>query len=55
MMMLMKGGWMVLLFCLVRLAKSQANKVLLLIALAVLSGLLRQIMGTRSAQCLLGW
>ena len=53
--MMMKGGWMILILCLVRLAKSQANKVLLLIAFGVLSGLLRQIMGTRSAQCLLGW
>ena len=36
--MMVKGGWMNLLFCLVRLAKSQANKVLLLIAFGVLSG-----------------
>ena len=43
---------MLLLFRLVLLAKSQANKVLLLIAFGVLS-VLRQIMGTGSAQCLL--
>ena len=45
---------MILLFCLVRLAKSQATKVLLLIAFGVLSVLLRQIIGTGSARCLLG-
>ncbi len=45
---------MILLFRIIPLAKSQANKDLLLIAFGVLSGL-RQIMGTGSAQCLLGW
>ena len=39
---------MILLFCLVLLAKSQANKVLLLITFGVLSGRLRQIMDTGS-------
>ena len=52
---MMKGGWMILLFRRLLLAKSQANKVLLLITFGVLSGRLRQIIDTGSAHNLLGW